>query len=175
MPCWPDVWRRITHSLPTVRDLGFALGYVGLVALLLWAPRVRKPWLRIASRILGAASLVPVAILLPALALGFMLRAGDPPTQVRTVRSTDGQEATLRYDAGFLGRDYTEVTLKRSGCCQHDPVFWHAGPSWFDDVQIEWLDNRHLHLTYHARRGDAQHCQERVGDTNILCSVSLSP
>jgi hypothetical protein len=87
----------------------------------------------------------------------------------------DGQQAELNYDAGFLGRGYTKVTLKRSGCCRHIVVFWHGGPSWFDDPKIEWLDNRHLRITYHTRRDDPQHCEQKMGDIAVACISSPWP
>jgi hypothetical protein len=37
-------------------------------------------------------------------------------------------------------------------------------------VKIEWLDNRHLSLTYHARPGDKQHCEPQVGEISIACT-----
>jgi hypothetical protein len=138
-------------------------------ALLLWAPNVRKRWMRIMSRILGVAAIVPGLIMLPAVFLGFLLAMGNPPTATRIVRSQDGQEAEVSYDAGFLGRDYTHVALKFTGCCRHVTAFWHGGPSSLDDVNVEWLDNRHLRLRYHVRSGDQQHCEQRVGDVTIVC------
>src|SRR6266480_3396309 len=88
----------------------------------------------------------------------------------RIVRSQNGQEAKLSYSGGFLGRDYTEVTLKSPGCCRHVVIFLLAGSSWFDDVRIEWVDDHHLQLTYHARSSDQQHCEQRVGEINIVCT-----
>jgi hypothetical protein len=148
------------------------LAYIAAVTLLLWAPKLRKRWLRIVSRIVGVAALVPAAIGLPAILLGLALAMGNPPTATRVLYSPDGQEARLSYDAGFLGRDYTNITLKATGCCRHVPVFWHAGPSYLDDVNMKWQDNRHLRLTYHARSGDPQHCEQRVGEVTIVC-ISL--
>jgi hypothetical protein len=36
-------------------------------------------------------------------------------------------------------------------------------------VKVEWLDNRHLSLAYHARSGDQQHCEQRLGEITIVC------
>ncbi len=170
MPCWPDIWHHFKRLLPMLVVLVAVFGYASLVALLLWAPKLRQRWLRITSRILGFAGVVLLLIILFPMLLGFMFAMGNPPTQSRTVQSRGGQQATLKYDGGFLGRDYTEVTLKKEGCCQHVPIFWHSGPSWFDDVKIEWLDETHLRLTYHVREGDPQHCEQRVRDTMVLCT-----
>jgi hypothetical protein len=175
MPCWPDIGERVKSFLPMLAVLSSVLAYLAVVVFLLWAPKIRKRWLLITSRILGAAGAVPVAIALPPLFLGLLFASGNPPTRTRIVRSPDGQQAELNYDAGFLGRDYTKVTLKRSGCCRHIVVFWHGGPSWFDDPKIEWLDNRHVRITYHTRRDDPQHCEQKMGDIAVACISSPWP
>jgi hypothetical protein len=95
-----------------------------------------------------------------------------PPAQMRTVRSAGGDEVRLSYEAGFFGRDYTEVTLKGPTCCQHTVVFWHQGPSWFDDPKLEWLDNQHLQISYHSRPDDPQHCDQHLRDITIVCKPS---
>jgi hypothetical protein len=169
VPCWPDIWERVKHALPLLGEVASVVAYIALVSLLLWAPKLRKRWLRIASRILGVAAVVPVLVMLPAVILGLALATGNPPTETRVVRSLDGQEARVSYDAGFLGRDYTEVAVKLTDCCRHVTVFWHSGPSSVEDVNAEWLDNRHLRLTYHARSSDQQHCEQRLGDITIVC------
>ena len=169
MPCWPDIWQRAKDLLPLVALLASAIGYTALVVVLLWAPGLRKRWLLIGSRVLGVAAIIPITIVVPAVVFGLAVAMGGPPTETRIVRSQDGQEAKLLYDAGFLGRDYTEVALKTTGCCRHTTVFWHGGPGSVDDVEIEWLDNHHLQLTYHARYGDSQHCERQVGDITVVC------
>lgn len=169
MPCWPDLWEHLKGFLPLVGLVASLFAYSALVALLLWAPRLRKRWQRVTSRVLGAAGAGPLLIALPALLLGFALSLGDPPAQTRIVQSLDGRQAKLSYQAGFLGRDYTEVIMKRADCCRHTAVFWHAGPSFFDDPKIEWLDNHHLSITYRTRPGDLQHCERQMGDIAILC------
>ena len=170
MPCWPDIWELIKQEIPRFGFFASAIACVALVVLLLWAPKLRKRWLRIASRVLGVAAAVPLAILVPAFFLGLLLSSGDPPPVYRTVRSQNGQEARVRYNGGFLGRDYTEVALKSPSCCRHTRVFSHAGPSSLEDVQIEWVDNEHLHLSYHARPADPVGCKGKVGEVTIVCT-----
>jgi hypothetical protein len=171
VPCWPDLLQRIKGFLWIIP----VVAYIALVAVLFWAPKLSKRWMRITSRILGAVGVVPLVIVLPAFLFALLLVSGNPPAKTLTVRSPDGYEATLAYNAGFLGRDHTEVTLKRPGCCRHTVIFWHAGPSWFNDMKIKWVDNRHLHLTYHVRRGDPQHCENQVADVTIICTSLLWP
>jgi hypothetical protein len=175
VPCWPDIWERVKSFLPMLGMLVSLLAYIAVVFFLLWAPKIRKRWLLITSRILGAVAAVPLSFVLIAVLFALLLNSGNPSTQTRIVRSSEGQQATLSYDAGFLGRDYTKVTLKRTGCCRHIVVLWHHGPSEFDDPKIEWADNRHLRITYHTRRDDPQHCERQVGNIAVTCISSPWP
>lgn len=155
---------------PLLGGLALLLVYFATVVLLLWAPKVRARPLRIASRVLGAAGIVPMVVVLPAILFGFALSLGIPPTESRVLESSDGQQAQLSYNAGFLGRDHTEVSLKGSGCCRHTTVFWHFGPSAFSDPKLEWRDNHQLRITYHARPSDPQQCKKQVGQVTIICT-----
>lgn len=158
-----------------VEVFGSLAAYIAFIGLLIWAPRLRKRWQRITSRVIGGLGAAPLVVALPTVLFGMALASGNPPTKSRVVKSPDGEEATLNYSAGFLGRDYTEVTLKRSGCCRHIPVFSHNGPSSFEDPQIEWVDNKHLRITFHTRPDDPQHCEQHVGDTVITCTAVSFP
>jgi hypothetical protein len=169
MPCWPDVWEHAKVILPTIELVAVFLVFAVIIVLLFWAPLLQKRWLRLSSRILGIAMLPLLLMLLASLIFGSMLAAGNPPAQSRTATSNDGDEATLEYYGGFLGRDLISVTLKRLGQCPHVRVFWLQGSSFFDDVRLLWLDNRHLQISYHARSDDLQHCENRVGEITISC------
>jgi hypothetical protein len=95
---------------------------------------------------------------------------GDPPEQSRVFPSHDGHhEAKLNYHAGFLGRDYTEVTLKSADSCRHTRIFWHAGPSELRDPHIQWLDAQRLSITYHTRPDDPWHCEKKVAGITVAC------
>jgi hypothetical protein len=169
MPCWPDVWEHAKEILPKIGVVAVLLVFAVIIAILFWAPLLQKRWLRVSSRILGAVMLLPFLMLVASLIFGFMLAGGNPPAQSRTARSSDGDEATVEYYGGFLGRDFTSVTLKRLHQCPHVRVFWLQGSSFFDDVQLVWLDNRHLQISYHASRDDSQHCENRAGEITISC------
>jgi hypothetical protein len=173
--CWPDVWDHVKSFLPVLGVLSSLLACVTVVVFLLWAPKTRKRWLLITSRIIGAAGAVPLGFVLIAVLFAVLLNSGNPPTRTRIVQSPDGQQAKLSYDAGFLGRDSTTVTVKHAGCCRHTVVFWHEGPSWLDDPKIEWLDNRHLRISYHTRPDDPQHCEQQVWNIAVVCISSPWP
>jgi hypothetical protein len=170
MPCWPDVWDYVKGILPILGVGTVFLLYVALVVLLLWAPRVQKGSLRIASRILGAVLGIGFVVALPAILFGAALAFDNPPAKVRVVQSPSGEQAKLSYKAGFLGRDRTEVIVKTNNCCRHILAFWHAGPTFFDDIKVEWVNDHHLHLTYHVRPDDPQHCERQVGGIELSCT-----
>ena len=134
MPCWPDVWEHAKQILARIEVAAVFLVFAVIIILLFWAPLLQKRWLRLSSRILGAVMLLPFLMFLSSLIFGSMLAAGNPPAQSRTARSSDGDEATLEYYGGFLGRDFTSITLKRLGQCPHVRIFWLQGSSFFDDV-----------------------------------------
>ena len=175
MPCWPDIWDRARQELPIMEAYGSLLAYVGLTALLLWAPRVQSPRLKQTLRVVGAVTAASLLLIIPAFLFGVALASGNPPAKTRVVTSPSGNQATLIYYAGFLGRDYTEVKLKRVGCCQHRSVFWHSGPSWFDDPQIKWLDNNHLAVVFHSRPEDPSHCEQHLAEVAISCTKLAWP
>ncbi len=168
VPCWPDIWEYARRALPFWGGLA---AYVALVVFLLWAPLIHGRWLRNASRGLGVVGLIPGGLLFLALLMTGSLPGQGLPEEKRTIQSADGEVATLNYQAGFPGRDHTEVTLKRKGCCQHNGVFWHGAPSTFDDPKVDWLDTRHLRIVYHARVGDLDHCESHLADIAIVCKA----
>ena len=81
MPCWPDLWDRFKHLLPFLGSLVLLIVYIAFTSFLLWAPKFRKRWQRIASRIVGAVAVLPLVIELPGVIFGLMLASGNPPTQ----------------------------------------------------------------------------------------------
>lgn len=175
MPCWPDILEQAKRELPRIAFFTSAIGYLSIVALLLWAPKLHRRWVRIASRILGVLAGIPLVVLAPALFFGILLASGNPPTVSRSVYSPGGQEARVSYNGGFLGRDYTEVAVRSTSSCRHKTVFWHHGPSDPEDVQIDWVDNKHLHLSYHARPDDPVHCEPSLGEVMIVCTPLGKP
>jgi hypothetical protein len=150
---------------------GGAVAYVAFVAFLLWAPAIHRRSLRNASRLLGVLGLIPGGLFILALLMTGGLPGQGVPEETRTIQSADGQVATLIYQAGFLGRDQTEVKLKRAGCCRHITVFWHFGSSAFDDPKVDWQDSHHLRIVYHARAGDDDHCESHIADIAIVCKA----
>lgn len=171
VPCWPDVWE---HTQRVLAFWGGAAAYVALLVFLLWAPVIHRRSLRNTSRLLGVLGLISGGLIVFALLMTGGLPGQGVPEERRIIQSADGQVATLIYQAGFLGRDITEVTLKRNGCCQNVTVFSHFGTSGVDDPKVEWLDNRHLRIAYHARLSDgADKCETHLVDITIVCQAEI--
>jgi hypothetical protein len=115
--------------------------------------------------------LIPGGLIFSALLLTGGLPGQGVPEERRIIQSADGQVATLVYQAGFLGRDQTEVRLKRAGCCRQITVFWHAGSSALDDPKVDWQDTHHLRILYHARASDGDECVSHLADIAIVCKA----
>ena len=101
MPCGPDLWSRAS---------GLALPCLVLVVIvvLLWAPAVGWRWLRIVLRMVGGAAAILVLVLV---SIGWLF-SGKP--EYRTLDSPNGlNRATLEYESGFLGRDFSSVALTK--------------------------------------------------------------
>jgi hypothetical protein len=170
MPCWPDVWN-VFLTLKWFVD-GVAL-FVAALVLLLWAPGVKSRGLRISLRIVGG---IIGSITIVVVAFGILLDSNDPGPQYRTLRSPDGgHTATLMYDSGFLGRDFSSVKLTRGTCCKHFTVYEYAGPSDITGTTVTWIDSSHLQITYYSDPDRNQHCEARVADVTIICKPLEPP
>jgi hypothetical protein len=98
MRCWiVDLWREIAWWLAG------PIPILIVIALMLWAPRVRRYWLKVPLRIFGglAASFVVAVV-----GFGFLLSLGDPKPQHHISDSPNGlHRATLTY-RWLLGARY---------------------------------------------------------------------
>jgi len=164
MPCWPGLWSRIV----VLRWLVWPAVVLAIIVVLIWAPGIKRRWLQIVLRVLGGAA---VACILVVVAIGVALSSGGPKTQYRTVTSPSGSHhATLTYDAGFLGRDFSVVTVTKNGGCQQFTAYEYEGPSDLQSTTMLWLDETHLRVEYRADPDRYQQCKSRVADVTITCA-----
>jgi hypothetical protein len=160
---WPEFWCTILE----LRWLVWPAAVLAIVVLLLWAPGVKRRWLQIVLRVVGGTA---VACILIVVAIGVAFNSGSPETQSRTVSSPSGSHhATLTYDVGFLGRDFSVVTVTKNGCCQHFAAYEYAGPSNLQSTTMLWLDETHLQIEYRADPHRYQRCSGWVADVTITC------
>lgn len=163
MPCWPDLWSRILG----LRWMAWPAPVVAVIVLLIWAPGVRWRWLRIVLRVVGGTAALCMLVIV---GLGMALDSGNPKAQTHTVTSPNGShDATLTFEAGFLGRDFSRVEITKRGCCQHFTAYEYAGPSDSQGTTVAWVDDAHLQIEYRADPNRYQHCESHVADVSIIC------
>lgn len=163
MPCWPDLW----NSAVELRWLAWPILILVVIVLLIWAPGIKIRWLLIAMRLVGGAAALCIFALL---SFPLMLIAGRPKPQYRTVISPTGSHAaTLKYSAGFLGRDFSNVRITKNGCCQHFTAYEYLGPSTLEGTEVTWVDDSHIRIQYRFDSARAQHCERHVADVVVIC------
>jgi hypothetical protein len=138
-----------------------------VTGLMLWAPAIRLRWLRLLVRIVGGSA---AAFVLPVVFFVAVLSLGDPKPQYRTTTSPHGlHQATLMYQAGFLGRDVSSIKITKKGCCKRFIAYEYAGPSDLASTTMSWLDDSHLQIQYYTDHDRYQQCDTRVADVTIIC------
>lgn len=167
-PCWPQIWDVFVHIRWDL--IALIVAVPGLMLYLLWAPGVRRKWMKNTFRFIGGLIAGCLLVASPAVLLGVLFAAGNPPSQYRSFSSPDGRyTARLEYDAGFLGRDYSEVTVKTRDCCRRIRVFSYDGPSDMTTMHLKWLSDTRLQVTYNGDTDRYQTCTEHSGSLTVAC------
>jgi hypothetical protein len=165
MLCWPDLWNRAVEF----RWVAWPILVLVVIVLLIWAPGIKIRWLRISLRLVGGAAALFAVVLL---SFPLMLIAGQPEPEYRTFISPTGSHAaTLKYSAGFLGRDFSTVKVTKKGCCQHFTAYEYLGPSFADATVLSWDDESHLRIRYRFDPARYQQCESRVADVVVICEA----
>lgn len=117
-----------------------------------------------------AVGVIVGGYILMAMAFGALLGSGNPKPEYRQIISPNGTHtATLKYAAGFLGRDFTSVEITNRGCCEHFRAYEYSGPGYFGDTKVKWLDDSHLEIVYFVDPARSQECETRVADVTVTC------
>jgi hypothetical protein len=163
MPCWVvDFWRAMAWWLAG------PIPILIVIVLMLWAPRVKRRWLKILLRTGGGLA---ASFLLVMIGFGLLLTWGDSKPQYRTTSSPSGMHrATLMYQAGFLGRDFSEVEITTKNSCKRLTAYVYEGPSDITGTAVTWVDDSHLQIKYYVDSDHYQHCEPRVADVSIVCA-----
>jgi hypothetical protein len=78
--------------------------------------------------------------------------------------------AEYSYEAGFLGRDSTFVTVRKRWGIFPDVVYQYAGPSDWTDTDVRWLNNEQLLVRYRPDgEGRFQQCQTGAAGIVVQC------
>lgn len=169
MPCWPDIWNRLVYD----RWLIVPFLFIAVIVLMLWAPKVKWLWIRVILRIVGGVASVFVVFLVGFAAL---LTSSAPKSQYRTVISPNGvHKAILMYQAGFLGRDVSVVSITTRNHCQHFWVYQYEGPSDLSSTSMKWIDDSHLAVRYYYDPNRYQRCRTHVADVTVTCAPRPGP
>lgn len=157
-----DLWRALAWWLAG------PLHVLALLVLMLWAPRVKRRWLKTLLRTGGGLA---ASFLVAIFGLGVLFSAGDPRPQYRSTDSPSGlHRATLMCQAGFLGRDVSEVKITTKNSCKRLIAYGYDGPSDLTSTQVTWLDDFHLQIKYRLDRDRYQHCEAQVADVSVACT-----
>jgi hypothetical protein len=162
MPCWiVDWWRGIAWWL-----VG-PIPVLVVIVLMLWAPRVRWQWLKVLLRIIGGLA---ASFLIVVIGFGLLLSGGAPKPQYQTIDSPNGlHRATLMYQAGFLGRDSSEVEITTKNSCKRLTAYTYEGPCNITGTAMTWVDDSHFQIKYELDRDRYQHCETQIGDVSVTC------
>jgi hypothetical protein len=165
MPCWPDLWEAISVWLAGPRLT--LLLIVVVIVLMLWVPVIRWRWLKIVLRVVGGSAAL---FILAVAGGGSLFGSGAPKPQYKVTNSPNGlHQATLMYQAGFLGRDLATVKVTRRGSCKHFTAYVYEGPSTVTRTMVTWTDDSHLQIRYYFDHDRYQRCKTQVADVSITC------
>jgi hypothetical protein len=90
----------------------------------------------------------------------------------RIIVSPDSKHiAEYSYEAGFLGRDSTFVSMRGKWSLLKVDAYWYAGPSDWSGTEVRWPDNEHLLIRYQQdARDHRQHCRnDNVAGVFVQC------
>jgi hypothetical protein len=155
----------LVFCLPFIKLL-VIIGVIAVAVFYLFRVRFIRLWLRLCARIAGALLVLP---LVAALLLLLLMVACD--SRPRVLVSPDSNHvAEYRYEAGFLGRDSTSVTVRKRWSIFPDVVYQYAGPSDWTDTEVRWLSNEQLLVRYTPDgEGRFQQCQTGGAGIVVQC------
>lgn len=135
------------------------LGILVIGTVYLFRARSMRRWLRVCMRVGGGVLVLPLAF-----CVLFLIAMAACSTRPRIILSPDSRHiAEYRYQAGFLGRDSTFVSVRRKWSVLAVEAYRYAGPSDWSGTEVRWLDNEHLLIRYSREGGDHPlHCDNRI-------------
>ena len=162
----------MVYCLPFLIAFAVVVLIAATIRYLLRVRFVNRQWLTICMRVAGSILLLPLILAL--LLLILMVGCSSRP---RIAVSPDSQHvAAYSYEAGFLGRDLTFVTVRRRWSIRPDVAYQYAGPSDWTATEVRWLDNQRLMIRYHPdREGRFQECRTEAGGITVQCREATTP
>lgn len=157
----------LVFCLPFIKLL-VIIGIMAAAVFYLFRVRFIRLWVRLCTRIAGALLVLPLGA-----ALLLLLLMVVRNTRPRVLVSPDSQHvAEYSYEAGFLGRDSTFVTVRKRWSIFPDVGYQYAGPSDWTDTDVRWLSNEQLLVRYRPDgEGRFQQCQARAAGIVVQCAA----
>src|ERR1051326_2207628 len=143
------------------------LGILVVATTYLFRARSMRKWLRVGMRVSGGILVLPLILCMVLLVV--MAACTSRP---RIIVSPDSKHiAEYSYEAGFLGRGSTFVSVRSKWSLLPVNAYWYAGPSDWLGTEVRWLDNKHLLIRYQQDdRDHPQHCRNGNGaDVFVKC------
>lgn len=155
-------------AIPKLKNVGVAAFLLVVTILLVRPNKLRRRWLRNLMLILGICLALPASLSI--LIAGCSLEnASRPHVLVSPDRS---RVADYTYEAGFLGRDYSGVTVRLAGSIHSDEAYFYFGPSDWAGTTVHWLDNQNLEIGYYLDpHGRTQQCNALAASVKIHCKI----
>jgi len=156
----------VVFCIPFIKIL-VILGILGAATIYLLRARSMRRWLTVCMRVGGGILVLPLLVCM--LLLVVMAACTSRP---RVLVSPDSKHiAEYSYEAGFLGRDSTYVSVRREWSLLPVHAYWYSGPSDWSGTEVRWLDNEHLLIHYQKDdRGRPQHCSEnKIAGVFVQC------
>ena len=155
----------LVFCVPFIKVL-IIIGVIAAAVFYSFRVRFSRGWATICTRVGGAILLLP---LVAALLLLLLMVACN--TRPRVLVSPDQQHvAEYFYQAGFLGRDSTLVTVRKKWSIIPDVAYQYAGPSDWTGTEVRWLSNKQLLVQYSAdEAGSFQRCAPLAAGVLVQC------
>lgn len=155
----------IRHVLPALICILIIIGLASLAIILLCTGKVQRIWAVVAARVAGVFLLLPICLL--SLFLIAFVGCNERP---RLIVSPDRRHvAEYSFDAGFLGRDATNVIVRKSWAITSQSAFSYFGPSGWDEADVKWIDNNHLRIRYYPDPERSQDCSTSAAGIVVVC------
>jgi hypothetical protein len=139
-------------------------GIIGVSAFYLVRIRLaNRRWLTACLRSCGA-------LLVLVLAFPLLWMVGDFGYKPKVFVSPDSQHiAAYTYEAGFLGRDMTVVTVRGKWSIWREEAYVYEGPSDWGDTEVHWVDDKRLAIRYFSDATRFQKCKAKVAGVTVDC------
>lgn len=161
---------RIFYALSLAEPAAVTMLLLAAACLLARRHRIQRRWLNRSVRALGFLLFIPA--LASVLYLSLQIESAYPP---RAFPSPDGKYvADYEYNGNFMGGS-SSVTLRRSRSMSRANIFYTEDSDGWDDVDVHWLNNRELQVTYRIDGDTFSYCSPDAMEIAVKCIDQSQP